>query len=77
MTDREQRIRERAYQLWESEGRRDGDHEAHWLRASQESEDDASVEKVNEEASRRFDQGEKQPLEASIAQGTSVLGSPD
>ena len=46
MEDREQRQRERAYQLWEAEGRQDGSHEDHWQRAEgqhelaeQESED--------------------------------------
>ncbi|SHJ13486.1 Protein of unknown function [Roseomonas rosea] len=30
------RIRERAYQLWESAGRPDGQHDAHWAQAEQE-----------------------------------------
>ncbi|HSI41894.1 MAG TPA: DUF2934 domain-containing protein [Xanthobacteraceae bacterium] len=34
MDEREQRIRERAHQLWEEEGRPDGRHEHHWLRAA-------------------------------------------
>ena len=33
---REQRIRERAYALWEADGRREGAHEEHWHRARQE-----------------------------------------
>jgi hypothetical protein len=33
---REQRIRERAYALWEAEGRQEGVHEDHWHRARQE-----------------------------------------
>lgn len=36
---REQRIRERAYALWEAEGRQEGGHEDHWHRARQEVED--------------------------------------
>jgi hypothetical protein len=38
--DREHRIRERAYRLWESEGRPEGRHEHHWTQASQEVGDD-------------------------------------
>ena len=34
--DREQRIRRRAYQIWEREGQHDGGHEAHWQQAEQE-----------------------------------------
>jgi hypothetical protein len=33
---REQRIRERAYAIWESEGRPAGRAEAHWLQAEAE-----------------------------------------
>ncbi|MBV9287609.1 MAG: DUF2934 domain-containing protein [Hyphomicrobiales bacterium] len=31
--DREQRVREIAYGLWEEEGCPDGEHERHWLTA--------------------------------------------
>ncbi len=34
--DRERRIREHAYRLWEAEGRPEGRHEHHWTQASQE-----------------------------------------
>jgi hypothetical protein len=33
---REQRIRERAYALWEAGGRQEGSHEEHWHQARQE-----------------------------------------
>lgn len=33
---REEQIRERAYQIWEMEGRPDGDHERHWQQATEE-----------------------------------------
>jgi len=36
MPDREERIRERAHQLWEQEGRPDGRHADHWERAARE-----------------------------------------
>jgi hypothetical protein len=34
--DRDQEIRERAYAIWESEGRPAGSHEDHWNRAARE-----------------------------------------
>jgi len=36
LSQRTELIRERAYQLWETEGRPDGHHEAHWLQAEQD-----------------------------------------
>ncbi|RVJ32203.1 DUF2934 domain-containing protein [Sinorhizobium medicae] len=33
---REDRIRERAYEIWEREGRKYGDHERHWEEAEKE-----------------------------------------
>ncbi|KHK90893.1 DUF2934 domain-containing protein [Novosphingobium malaysiense] len=36
MTDKDQRIRERAHALWEQEGRPHGRHDAHWDQARQE-----------------------------------------
>ena len=38
--DREHRIRERAYRLWEAEGRPEGRHEHHWSQASQQVSDE-------------------------------------
>ena len=35
-TDRQERVRQRAYQLWEQEGRPDGKAEEHWRRAEEE-----------------------------------------
>jgi Protein of unknown function (DUF2934) len=34
--DRERAIRERAYAIWEEEGRPEGQHVSHWLRAEAE-----------------------------------------
>lgn len=34
--DREDEIRRKAYEKWESEGRRDGDHERHWDEAQRD-----------------------------------------
>lgn len=76
MDDREQRIRERAYSIWESEGRREGDHTEHWHRASQEV-DGASVEEANEQASQGFDGEEpRKPSDENIALGAAT-SSPD
>ncbi|MCT7374217.1 DUF2934 domain-containing protein [Chelativorans salis] len=35
-SDREERIRRRAYELWEIEGRPEGQHHEHWERAARE-----------------------------------------
>jgi hypothetical protein len=43
-SDREQAIRERAYAIWEEEGRPEGQHLQHWLRA--EAEINAATEQV-------------------------------
>ncbi len=34
--ERDKRIRARAYELWENDGRRDGDHERYWHEAARE-----------------------------------------
>jgi hypothetical protein len=36
VTDRDQRIRERAYRIWEEEGQPEGRQEEHWRRAEAE-----------------------------------------
>ena len=56
--DREQLIRERAYKIWEDEGRPDGAHDDHWKRAedadvSAEQETD-DVTEANQEADKEF-----------------------
>ena len=38
--DRESRIRQRAYTLWEEAGHPDGEHDAHWRQAEREIEKD-------------------------------------
>lgn len=40
-TEREDRIRQRAHQLWEEQGRPEGRHDEHWSQASSEIGDDA------------------------------------
>ncbi|TIU95346.1 MAG: DUF2934 domain-containing protein, partial [Mesorhizobium sp.] len=41
--DREDKIRERAYQIWEREGRIHGDPERHWHRAEAEIDREAAL----------------------------------
>ncbi|MEZ0496483.1 DUF2934 domain-containing protein [Sphingomonas sp. IW22] len=41
--DRETRVRERAYQLWEGEGRPAGRHDDHWHDAAREIDGDETV----------------------------------
>jgi hypothetical protein len=43
--DRDQGIRERAYAIWEEEGRPEGKHLQHWLRAEAETDADAEQPK--------------------------------
>lgn len=57
--DREQQQRERAYQIWEEEGRPSDKHEDHWERAGRESRssppDDAdAITEANETANAQF-----------------------
>ncbi|WP_276120082.1 DUF2934 domain-containing protein [Pararhizobium qamdonense] len=80
MDDREQQQRERAYKIWEDEGRPEGAHDDHWGRAEdqhelteQESED---VTKVNQQADDQFakDDGE---TESAVDIRPSSTVSPD
>lgn len=36
MDDRDEAVRRQAYEIWEREGRPDGQHESHWHRALKE-----------------------------------------
>ena len=49
---REHRIRERAYRIWEEQGRPHGRHEDHWRQASQETGDELFGEGSNEALDR-------------------------
>lgn len=51
--DREHRIRERAYRIWEEEGRPEGRHERHWHQASQEAGDELYPQPGAEDHDRR------------------------
>lgn len=77
MDDKEQRIRDRAHEIWESEGRREGDDMAHWHRARQEL-DEPDVQQVNEEASRQFNEGDEKDGSTTNTDITKArFGSPD
>ena len=56
--DSEQEQRERAYKLWEEEGRPTGKHDEHWARASQGSDVSApqaeEITEANKAANERF-----------------------
>jgi hypothetical protein len=62
MTDREQQQRERAYKIWEDEGRPEGAHEEHWRRAEVKdgsSGGEEDVTKANQDANDQFNENGK------------------
>lgn len=64
----ENRVRERAYELWEKEGRPEGDHLRHWRQAEQELGDKSSAEE-NDRAPREPEEteGATGALDMSVA----------
>jgi hypothetical protein len=60
MKDREAEIRQRAHEIWESEGRPEGAHERHWKQAEQE-------------LKKRF---HRAPVQKKAASESSPLASP-
>jgi hypothetical protein len=62
MVDKEQRQRERAYKIWEDEGRPDDRHADHWRRAAKENDltdqEAEDVTRVNQEADDEFAHGD-------------------
>ncbi len=80
MDDREQQRRERAYKIWEDEGRPEGAHDDHWHRAEdqhelteQQSED---VTKINQEADDKFAKDDTKSKPAADIKPPSAV-SPD
>jgi hypothetical protein len=63
-SDREERIKQRAYAIWQSEGHRHGRHEDHWHRAEREI---AAEEAGPGEAPRRASRPRKAAAEKSVA----------
>jgi hypothetical protein len=81
MVDRDQKIRERAYALWESEGRGEGGHLDHWHRA--EVEHDATerqaieAEKTNKKAAEEVIEDGERPAPAGPDVRPPSMMSPD
>lgn len=80
MEDREQQRRERAYKIWEDEGRPEGDHEEHWRRAEEQGElseqQSEDVTKVNQKVDNEFKKGGKTAQSAPDIRPPSMV-SPD
>ncbi|RDJ03843.1 DUF2934 domain-containing protein [Rhizobium grahamii] len=62
MNEQEQRRRQRAYQIWEDEGRPEGQHLDHWARAEDQheatEEQAAEVTEANRTAKKQFNDGD-------------------
>jgi len=80
MNEKEQQQRERAYKIWEDEGRPEGAHEDHWRRAQEQYElaEQASddVTKFNQEVDDEFAKQDPKPVEAPNIRPPSTV-SPD
>lgn len=80
MDDREKQRRERAYKIWEDEGRQDGAHEDHWKRADDQhqlaEQESDNVTKVNQEADDQFAGDDSKTESAADIKPPSVV-SPD
>jgi hypothetical protein len=63
-SDREERIRQRAYAIWQSEGHGHGREEEHWQRAEREI---AAEEAGSNKAPRRAPRPKQAPAEKSAA----------
>ena len=64
MDDKQQQRRERAYRIWEDEGRPEGAQDDHWKRAEEQSEfneqESEDVTKVNQQADDEFARDDKE-----------------
>lgn len=63
--DRQNRIRQRAHEIWEQEGRPDGAHERHWRQA--ENEMAANAKPVKKPATARKPAASAKPAAAKVA----------
>jgi hypothetical protein len=69
-TDRDKRIRARAYEIWERSGRAEGGHEAHWLDAERE------IDQQNDrDGAEAGDQSTSGPEAAGLAGGVDAIGT--
>lgn len=78
--EREQQQRERAYKIWESEGRPESQHEDHWRRAQEQSGESeqqaADITEANQDASDKFNGSNNTPKSTGVARPPSTV-SPD
>ncbi len=76
--DREEKIRQRAYELWEAEGRPEGRQAEHWQRAAREIEAEegggAGVD-ANEKADPTDETAESSGLSSSLQPGGTTPGA--
>lgn len=64
----ERRVRELAYQIWESEGRPEGQHDRHWRMAHSLAEAEASGSAGSEEPVKPRFEGDSEPEKPAILQ---------
>jgi len=83
-TDRIEQIKSRAYELWEQEGRQEGQHEDHWHRAAHEIASAAGGVSEDEDRAPNADGtgttesspvGETMPLGGTAAAGSAALAT--
>jgi hypothetical protein len=81
MDDREQKIRERAYAIWQSEGQGDGSHMDHWRRAEEEhdtaAKQAAGLERTSNKARKQIIDGDDTESSARVEDRPPFMASPD
>ena len=75
-TNLEARIRERAYQIWEREGRPDGKHLEHWRRAEQEVKSQAERGVLERSIERPTSAPRMHPTSPAAAQAPGATPTP-
>lgn len=79
MEDKEQKRRERAYKIWEDEGRVEGSHEDHWRRAEEQNgiteAEAAEITEANQQASQEFNNSSSANRSATDIRPPSVASS--
>lgn len=75
-TNLEVRIRERAYQIWEREGRPDGKHLEHWRRAEQEVKSQAERGVLERSIERPTSAPRMHPTSPAAAQAPGATPTP-
>jgi hypothetical protein len=80
MDDKEQQQRDRAYRIWDDEGRPEGRHEDHWKRAGNENDisdqEAADIADANIEAAEKFN-GKNDKLQDTVDIRPPSAISPD